>query len=247
MNLKGKVAIVTGSRRGIGKAIAIEMAREGADVVISDVSLEECNDVCKEIKNLGRRSLAVKCDVSKRKDVENLFKQAKKKFGTVDILVNNAGIYRTIPLTKMTEKDWDLVIDVNLKSVFLCTQSFVKQLGKKKGSVVSIASIAGEVGFANSSAYCASKAGIITLTKELAMELSPNIRVNAVGPGPIRTPMTKFIEKDKKVLAGIIAGVPLGRMGEPEEIAKAVVFLAGDNASYITGHTLFVDGGWISR
>lgn len=250
MRLRNKVTIVTGSRRGIGRAIALEMAKEGADVVVTDVDGVECKKVCQEIEHLGRKALAVPCDVSKRKDVENLIKKTLTQFGRIDILVNNAGVYRAIPFLEMKEHDWETIININLKGAYLCSQAALKEMVRRKtqGSIVNIASIAGEVGFANSAAYCASKGGMITLTKELALEFAANgIRVNAVGPGPIRTPMTKFISEDPKVLKAILAGVPMGRMGEPEEIAKAVVFLASDDASYITGHCLFADGGELAQ
>jgi len=250
MRLKNKVAIVTGSRRGIGKAIALEFAKEGADIVVADIDLKECQKAAAEIEKLGRKSIAVKCDVSRKKDVDLLVRKTIAKFGRVDILVNNAGIYHASPLIETKENEWDDVISVNLKSIFLCTQAAAIEMIKKKtkGTVVNITSIAGEVGFANSAAYCASKGGVKNITKELGLELAQyGIRVNAIGPGPIKTPMISFIENDKKVLKQILSGIPLGRLGEPEEIAKAVLFLASDDASYITGQTLFVDGGWLSQ
>ncbi len=249
MKLKNKIAIVTGSKRGIGKSIALELAKEGAKLVISDVDLKECRDVCDEIKKIGSSAIALKCDVSKKRDVDNLVKRTIQKFRRIDILVNNAGVVLMKPFVEMTEKDWDFILDINLKGIFFCTSAVVKQMVKQKsGKIVSIASIAGEVGFMNISAYCASKAGIINLTRELALELSPhNINVNAVAPGIIVTKMTEGILGDKRAKEGLLANIPLKRVGRPEEIGRAVVFLASGDSDYITGHTLVVDGGWLAH
>lgn len=249
MKLKNKIAIVTGSRRGIGKSIALELAKEGAEVVVSDIDLKECQNVCDEIKKIGSDTIAVKCDVSKKRDVDAMVKKTIQKFKRIDILVNNAGVVLMKPFVQMTEKDWDFVLDINLKGVFLCTNAVAKQMVKQKGGkIISIASIAGEVGFMNTSAYCASKAGIINLTRELAMELSPhNINVNVVAPGVIATKMTEDMLKDKKTKEVLLANTPLGRVGNPEEIGKAVIFLASNDSNFITGHTLVVDGGWLTH
>lgn len=249
MKLKNKVAIVTGAKRGIGRAIALELAKEGAKVIISDINLKECQIVCDEIKKIGSEALAIKCDVSKKKDVDEMIKKTIQKFKKIDIFVNNAGVLIMKPFIQMTEKDWDFVLDINLKGVFLCTNAVVKHMVKQKsGKIISIASIAGEVGFDNTSAYCASKAAIINLTRELALELSPfNININAIAPGIIETAMTKDMLKDKKSKAGLLASTPIGRAGQPEEIGKAAVFLASGDSNFITGHTLVVDGGWLSR
>lgn len=249
MKLKNKIAIVTGSRRGIGRSITLELAKEGAKVVVSDIDLKECQNVCDEIKKTGSDAIAVKCDVSKKRDVDAMVKKTIQKFKRIDILVNNAGVFLMKPFVQMTEKDWDFVLDINLKGVFLCANAVAKQMVKQKGGkIISIASIAGEVGFMNSSAYCASKAGIINLTRELAMELSPhNINVNVVAPGVIATKMTEDMLKDKKAKEVLLANIPLGRMGNPEEIGKAVIFLASNDSNFITGHTLVVDGGWLTH
>lgn len=247
MKLKNKIAIVTGSRRGIGRAIALELAREGAKIVVSDIDLKGCQKVCDEIKKIGSDAIAVKCDVSKKRDVDTMVKRTIQKFKRIDILVNNAGVFLGKPFVQMTEKDWDFVLDINLKGVFLCTNAVAKQMVKQKeGKIISIASVAGRVGFMNSSAYCASKAGIINLTRELAMELaSYNINVNAVAPGVIATKMTENMLKDKKTKKFLLANTPLARVGQPEEIGKAVAFLASDDSNFMTGHTLVVDGGWL--
>jgi NAD(P)-dependent dehydrogenase (short-subunit alcohol dehydrogenase family) len=249
MRLKDKVAIVTGARRGIGKAIALEMAREGAKVVVSDIELKECEAVCGEIKALGSEAIAVKCDVTKKHEVDGMVEKAVQKFGRLDIMVNNAGVYVAKPFTETAEKDWDFILNVNLKGMFLCASAAAKHMIRQKaGKIISTASIAGKVGFADSSAYCASKGGIISMTRELAMELAPyNINVNAVAPGVIETNMTKGMLEDEKAKQGLLMGIPLRRVGKPEDIAKAVVFLASEESGYVTGHTLVVDGGWITQ
>ncbi len=250
MKLKNKVAIITGSRRGIGLGIAEEMAKEGASIVLSDIDLKECKNSCQMLeKKYKAETLAVKCDVSNKKEVENLVAQTLKKFKKIDVLVNNAGVVRFAPLLQKTEQDWDFTLDVNLKGVFLCTQAAARQMVKQGGGkIISITSIAGLVGFENISDYCASKGGIIAMTKELALELAKhNINVNAIAPGVIETPMTKNMLNDKKTKAGLLAQTPLGRVGRPEDIGKAAVYLASEDASFVTGHTLVVDGGWLAR
>ena len=250
MRLKDKVAIITGSQRGIGYGIAEEMAKEGAKIVISDLDLNGCKKVSEQLAKKYRvESFAVKCDISKKDEVENLIRQTLKKFNRIDILVNNAGVVRFGPLLQKTELDWDLTLDVNLKGTFLCTQAAAKQMAKQKqGKIISIASIAGFVGFDNISDYCASKGGIINLTRELALELSPlGINVNAIAPGVIETPMTIPMLKDKKQRAGLLAQTPLGRVGQPKDIGRAAVYLASSDSDFVTGHTLVVDGGWLCR
>lgn len=248
-SLKGKVAIVTGARRGIGRGIALAFAKNGAKVVVSDLNEKDCQKVVDEIKNLGSYGLAVKCDVSSSKEVEAMIKTTVDKFGKIDILVNNAGIALMKPFKDMTEEDWDKVLSVNLKSVFLCSKAVLPELIKQgKGKVINIASIAGQIGFAQSSAYCASKAGIINLTRVMALELAQHkINVNAIGPGVIKTAMTKQFLEDPKMKEMLLSQTPWGRFGKPEDIANAAVFLASDQADFITGTTLFVDGGWLAK
>ncbi len=249
MNLKNKVAIITGSRRGIGKAIALTLARAGANVVVSDINLDDCNKVVEEIKAIGGNALAVKADVSNPEDVSQMINLTTEKFGKIDILVNNAGIYMQKSLKEITEKDFDKILDINLKGVFLCSKAVVPEMIKQgKGKIVNITSIAGQVGFANSSAYCASKGAIINITRELSLELGQyKINVNAIGPGVIETAMTKDLLKDKATKEAMLANIPLSRIGKPEDIANAALFLSSDNSDYITGITLFVDGGWLAH
>ncbi|MBU1204876.1 MAG: 3-oxoacyl-ACP reductase FabG [Nanoarchaeota archaeon] len=249
MDLKNKIAIVTGSRRGIGKAIVLALAKAGAHVVVSDINLDDCNKVVEEIKAIGKEGLAVKADVSNNEDIKQMVESTVKRFGKIDILVNNAGIYMQKSLTDSTEQDFDRILDINLKGVFLCSKAVVPEMIKQgKGKIINITSIAGQVGFANSSAYCASKGAIINITRELALELAQyKINVNAIGPGVIETPMTKNLLEDKATKETLLANIPLNRIGKPEDIANAALFLASNKADYITGITLFVDGGWLTH
>ena len=245
MELKDKAAIVTGSARGIGKMIALELAAAGAHIVISDVVEEEGLKVVQEILNLGHEAIWVKADVSKSTDAAHLIQTTLDKFARLDILVNNAGITRDNLLLRMSEAEWDSVIAVNLKGAFNCiqaaTRSFMKQ---RSGKIINIASVVGQIGNAGQANYAASKAGIIGLTKAVAKELaSRNVMVNAVAPGFIQTTMTdKLPDKAKEAL---MSAIPLGRLGQPEDVAKAVRFLSSDAANYITGQVLNVDGGMV--
>jgi len=246
MYFKNKIAIVTGSRRGIGKGIAVALAKEGCNVVVSDIDQKDCEEVAKEIRELGVRAIAVKCDVSKKTEVEELFKQTVKEFGKLDILVNNAGIFPFVPFKDMKESDWNKVLDINLKSVFLCSQEAAKVM-PEGGRIVSISSIASFVGFEGLVHYCASKGGINSMVRALALEFAPKkITVNAIAPGAIDTPGAD-VASNEEVKKQTIAMIPLARMGQPEDIANAVVFLASDKADYITGQTIIVDGGWSLR
>jgi NAD(P)-dependent dehydrogenase (short-subunit alcohol dehydrogenase family) len=246
-SLKKKVAVVTGSRRGIGRGIAEKLAEAGADVVISDIELKDCEAVCREIEGKFKvRTLAIKCDVSKKSDADSLIQKTIKKFGKIDILVNNAGIFFQKPFLEYTEKDWDRIIDINLKSIYLCSQAAAKEMTKRNyGKIINISSIAGVIGYPGAAAYCASKAGIINLTRAIALELAANkINVNCVAPGLIETPMTSFITENKDMLEKTLAGIPWKRQGQPSDIANAVLYLVSDEADYVTGQTLIVDGGW---
>jgi 3-oxoacyl-[acyl-carrier protein] reductase len=249
MKLQGKVAIVTGSSKGIGRAIAIAFAKEGAKVVVNSRHKKDAEEVVREIKALGREALAVEADVSKANDVKNMVKRAVDRFGRVDILVNNAGVARFSPLTSISVKQWEYMIGINLKGQFLCAKEVTDDILKRKakGIIINIASIAGEIGFKNMAPYCAAKGGIIELTRELALELSPNIRVNAIGPGVIETDMTSDLLKNPQARNTLLQQIPMGRFGQPEDIAKVAVFLASDDSDYMTGHTIFVDGGWLTQ
>ena len=244
MKLKDKVAIITGAGQGIGKEIALAFAREGAKVVVTDITGKE-KEVAEEIKKMEREAIAVKVDVSKMEDAKKMAEEALKSFGRIDILVNNAGIYPFKPFVEMTESDWDKVINVNLKGTFNCTKAVVETMIKQKyGKIINITSIAGTVvGFPQLTHYCASKAGITGFTRALALELAPyGINVNAIAPGPIETPGTMVLGKEayenfKKL-------IPIGRWGKPEDIASLAVFLASDESSNITGQVIVSDGGY---
>lgn len=251
MKLKNKVAVITGARRGMGRTHALLLAKEGAKVVVSDISLEDCQKVVQEIKKDGGEAIAVKCDVSQKKDVDEMVKKTTKSFGKIDILVNNAGILQFKPFLELTEEDWERVLDINLKGYFLCAQACAKEMVKQKsGVIVNIASIAMGgmgVGFPNIVHYSAAKGGIIAMTESLALEMAPyNIRVNAIAPGAIDTPMSASSKEDKKTMEATLARIPMHRMGKPEEVSKTVLFLVSDESSYITGSVVVVDGGWLA-
>lgn len=241
-----KTAIVTGAAKGIGKGIAIALAKDGYNVVVADINQTDCNAVALELQGLGVQAIGVACDVSNPVAVAALFKQTVEQFGGLHVLVNNAGIYPFVSFANMTEADWDKVLDVNLKSIFLCSQAAAKLL-PPGGRIVNISSIASMVGFEGLVHYCASKGGINGLTRALALELAhQNITVNAVAPGAINTPGASQ-GMNEEVKKQTVALVPLARLGEPEDIAHTVAFLASDKASYITGQVIVVDGGWTLR
>ncbi len=244
--LKNKTAIVTGAGQGIGKGIALALAKEGCNIVVSDINKETCDQVVAEITKLGVQSIAVKCDVSKKSEVDNLVKVSSEKFSKIDILVNNAGIFPFVPFAKMTEDDWDKVMDVNLKSMFLTSQAVSSKM-PENGKIVDISSIASVVGFEGLVHYCASKGGVNGMIRALALELaSKKINVNAVAPGMIETPgVTQAM--DEKTLKQTVAAIPQKRMGTPGDIANCVVFLSSEKSDYITGQVIIVDGGWTLR
>jgi len=251
LELKDKVAIITGARRGMGKSHALKLAKVGAKVVVSDISQEECQLVVDEIKKEKGEAIAVKCDATKKEEVDNMIKAAVDKWGKVDILVNNAGICQFKPFLELTEEEWDRTLNINLKGYFLCAQAAAKEMAKQKsGVIINIASVAmGQqgIGFPNIVHYCASKGGIVGMTEALAVELAPyNIRVNAISPGMIETPMIDPVKQDPKAMEGLLARVPLHRVGRPEEVSNLVLFLASDASSYMTGSTVVIDGGWLA-
>jgi 3-oxoacyl-[acyl-carrier protein] reductase len=246
-SLTGKTAIVTGAGRGgrgIGRGIALALAEAGADVLITArTSVADAEAVAEAVTALGRKGVAATCDVADAASVEALFEKAKAELGRIDILVNNAGITRDTLLLRMGEDDWDAVIDSNLKGTFLCTRAASKiMLKQRAGRIINITSVMGQVGNPGQANYSASKAGIIGFTRTVARELgSRGITVNAVAPGFIESQMTDAIGEEAR--AGILAKVPLGRLGSPEDVGAAVAFLASDAAAYITGQVITVDGG----
>jgi len=245
MELKDKIALVTGGAQGIGKTVGEELARQGAHVILGDVNLEGAQASAAEIKDNGGSASAVELNVTDADGVQKTFDSISKEFKLIDILVNNAGITRDGLVMRMKEADWDLVLSINLKGSFLCTQQAVKQMMKQKsGSIVNIASIVGLMGNAGQANYSASKAGLIGLTKTTAREVaSRGIRVNAIAPGFIDTAMTQVL--DEKVRERLIEQIPLARLGLPEDIANCVSFLVSDRAGYVTGQVLSVNGGML--
>jgi len=245
MRLKDKVALITGGARGIGRAIAIAFAQEGADIAIGDVNLEEACKAAKEIETMGRKSLAIDLDVTDYLKAEEAVNKILDKFTKVDILVNNAGITKDNLILRLSAAEWDAVLNVNLKGTFNCIKAVSKAMLKQRsGKIINIASIIGVIGNAGQANYSASKAGIIALTKTAAKELaSRNINVNAVAPGFIQTEMTARLPEDLKQKMQQL--IPLNRFGSPEEVAGVCLFLASEAASYITGQTIIVDGGMV--
>ena len=246
MVLENKVALITGASRGIGREVAIEMAKAGADIVINyigDKALAE--EVQAQVQALGRKALILEADVSNLQAIEKMLEQAVAEFSRIDILVNNAGITKDNLLARMKEEDWDAVLNINLKGIFNCTKSTLKNMMKQKyGRIVNVSSVVGVMGNAGQANYAASKAGAIGFTKSIAKEVaSRNITVNAVAPGFIETDMTaKLPEKVKEEMSN---SIPAKKFGLPADVAKAIIFLASDNASYITGQTLHIDGGMV--
>lgn len=245
MRLKDKVALITGGARGIGKAIGLVYAKEGADIVIADVNLEEAEKTAKEIEALGRKALALTMDVTDYSKVEEAVNKILDKFAKIDILVNNAGITKDNLLLRMSQLEWDAVLNVNLKGTFNCIRAVSRVMIKQRsGKIVSIASIIGLIGNPGQANYSASKAGIIALTKTAAKELaSRNINVNAVAPGFIQTDMTAKLSEELK--QKMLSNIPLNKLGSADDVAAVCLFLASEDSSYITGQTIVVDGGMV--
>ena len=243
MDLKGKVAIVTGGAQGIGKSIAARLAQAGANVVIADVMEEVAKSTAQEISQKGNEAISIRVDVSRLSSVEEMVKKTLDKFGRIDILINNAGITRDGLVMRMKEEDWDLVLDINLKGAFNCIKAVSPIMMKQKsGKIVNIASIVGIIGNIGQANYSASKAGLIALTKTCARELaSRRINVNAVAPGFIQTSMTERLPAQVK--EKLSSQIPFGEIGKPEDVASAVLFLVSEEASYVTGEVIRVDGG----
>jgi 3-oxoacyl-[acyl-carrier protein] reductase len=246
MKLIGKTALVTGASRGIGREIALELARQGANVVVNYAGSEaKAYEVVEEIKALGREAIAIQCDVSNSESVTDMVKETIDRFGKIDILINNAGITRDNLLMRMKEDEWDDVMNINLKGVFLCTKAVTRQMMKQRyGRIINISSVVGVSGNPGQANYVAAKAGVIGLTKTSAKELaSRGITVNAIAPGFITTEMTDQLTED--IQNEMLKMIPLAQFGEPKDIAYSVVFLASDESRYITGQTIHVNGGMV--
>ena len=247
MELRHKVAIITGAARGIGRAIAQEFAKEGAKITITDIDIDNCELLGDELRDEGYDVIVEECDVTSKKEIEKVIKKTLKKHQKIDILVNCASEEIVKPFFDVTEKEWNSIINTNLNGMFHATQLVAKKMAEQnRGRIISISSIAGEVGLTYASSFCASKAAIINLTRELALELSDyNINVNTISSGVLPTKITKDILEDRKTKKSLIENIPLKRLGKPYDIARAAVFLASDKSTYITGHNLVVDGGWL--
>lgn len=249
MRLEGRVAIVTGSASGIGRATALRLADEGAAVCCADTNVDGVKNTAEEIQKGGGKAIWLQIDVSKLSDIDKMAAATGDEYGRIDILVNNAGVYIRAPILEATEADWDRMIDVMLKGTFFCTQRVLPYMLKQgKGKVINLASTFGAVGFTEVSAYCAAKGGIINLTRQMAFDLAPKkININAIGPGPTDTPsMRSKLDTPEKARV-YLDRTPYGRVARPEEIASAIAYLASDEADYVNGHTLFIDGGWLTQ
>ena len=246
-DLTGKVAIVTGGSRGIGRAIALGFAEAGADVIATSRNPQNVQETTEEILRLGRKSLTICTDVARKGEIEKLVSEVMSRFGRIDILVNNAGInpiYKRAEL--VTEEEWDEIINVNLKGLFLCCQAVGRvMINQKSGKIINITSVNGLVGASRAVPYCSTKGAIILLTKCLALDwVQYNIQVNAIGPGFIDTDLTRPIQNNKFLLDKMLQHIPQNRFGKPEEIVGVAILLASELSTYITGQTIFVDGGY---
>lgn len=247
--LANKVAIVTGAGSGIGRATAILFAEQGAKIVVADWTTETGQETARMIEEAGGDAIFIKTDVSKSADVEKMVKAGVDEFGQIDILINNAGIDRYGNVEATDEETWDQTIAVNLKSVYLCSKSALPEMKKVgKGKIVNIASIAGLVGFNELAAYCASKGGVINLTRQMALDYAPqNININAIAPGVIETAMTKELLDDPAQAKPLKDSTPYPRFGIPNDIAQSILYLASDDSDFVNGETITVDGGWCAK
>ena len=248
--LDGRTCVVTGASKGIGRAIALKMADEGCDVVVNyNTGAQEAAETTARIEKVGRKSLLLKADVSRKADVELLAERTVETFGKIDILVNNAGVFMAKPSLELTESEWDKTIDVNLKGVFLCSQIIGKTMAARgKGVIINISSVAAFASFPNRASYCAAKAGVVSLTKTLAIEWARyNIRVNCVAPAYLETERLKDeVKAGTRDISPLVERTPMKRLGNPNEVASIVAFLASDEASFVTGETVLADGGWLA-
>jgi len=251
MKLKGKIAVVTGAGQGIGRGIAEAFADQGADVIINDLAADSrTEEVLDNIQSKGRRAAVVVGNVSLREDVERLFDEAWDTLGPVDILVNNAGIETIVPFTELTDKQWEDVTNTNLKSEWMCSQAFCKRLiaEGRKGSIINIGSIQAARVLPGRTHYAPSKLAVEALTRNISAEVGAyGIRVNCIHPGLIDTPMIRWVLESPDILPHVVAQISLGRPGLPCEIGSVAAFLASDEAAYVTGQSLYVDGGWVGK
>ncbi len=250
MRLENKTVVVTGAGSGLGKAVAIMAAKEGARIVMADINQAAMDTTKEEISSAGGEAIGCVVDVCKEESIVSMLNKGVETFGKVDALVNCAGIFSSIPFLELSEKDWDRMININLKGSFLCTQQFIKQVLRQNtgASIVFLSSISGFIGFTKSAHYCASKGAVRQLSKAIALEFGPQgIRSNVVAPGTIETPMNSWIIDDPEMHKQSVASIPMGRFGKSEEIASAIMFLISDEASYCTGSELLVDGGQITH
>ena len=254
--LGGRVAIVTGGGRGIGRATALELARLGADVVVAELDADGAERTAKEVRGLGRKALTLPTDVTRHNDLAAMVERTRRELGRIDILVNNAGIYRAAATLDVTEEHWDAIMTINAKAVFFASQAVLPtMIAQKRGSIVSLASMAGKIGSKTNLPYNASKAAVVSMTKSLALaHAADGIRVNCVCPGFVETDMWTMVARDQSKLLGLTPeeftrqrekAVPLGRMERPEDVAAVIGFLASDRAGYMTGQALSVDGGLV--
>ncbi len=251
MKLANKIALVTGAAQGIGKGIAEVFAAEGANVILNDIAAPgKMEPLAQSIRKQGRRVLSVQADASNREQVEAMFERSWKELGPVDILVNNAGIETIVPFLEMTDKQWADVTNINLKSGWLCSQVFCRRVvaEKRQGAIVNLGSIQSGKVLPGRTHYAPSKLAIEALTRNMSAEVTPlGIRVNCIHPGLIETPMTDWVMKSPEILPQVLAQISMGRAGQPNEVASVAAFLASDEARYVTGQSIFVDGGWVGK
>jgi glucose 1-dehydrogenase len=245
--LEGKIALVTGGSQGIGQSVAVRLAQEGAKIIVNfHANPQGADDTLSQIRAAGSDGISIQADLGQTSEIDSLIRQSLAKFGRIDILVNNAGLEKRAPFWEVLEADYDLVLQVNLKGVFFTTQAFVKQLMARHapGRIINMSSVHEELPFPHFASYCASKGGLKMLCRDLAIELAPyNITINNIAPGAIETPINTKLLNDKDKLAALLANIPLRRLGKPGDVAGAVAFLASPDTDYITGTTIFVDGG----